>query len=116
MNKLDEIIKDAKLIISTKTIYTDFTKKVKELELKHWDAFRALVDKIEQGYVEDQTYKGLPMLSNWYHLLFDIYDAASELEKRMIFHTVVDRWDVLFRHWKTDMDVKWDKGHWQKHF
>lgn len=37
-------------------------------------------------------------------------------EKRMIFNSMLLKWDTLFKHWKTDMDDKYGKGKWDKHF
>lgn len=110
---LDRIIKKAKLTITSTTTWQDSQG---ERELKHWNAFRALVNKIEEEYIADTDYRGLPLLSKNYHLLFDIYDDAPKNEKRMIFGFIISKWDSLFKYWKTDMDDKYGKGEWKKHF
>jgi len=112
--KLDDIIKKANLTILYKTTFSSLNEK--ERELRHWDVFRALVEKIEQEYITKTDYNGLPMLNDNWISLQEIYNDAPEVEKRMIFSFIVSRWDTLFRHWKTFMDDKYEKGKWQKHF
>jgi hypothetical protein len=111
--KLDEVIEKAKLVVEGKTIYQDSEG---EHELKHWDVFRSLVSKVEQEHIQAKEYKGFPVLSDFYLLFFEIYDDASEREKRMIFHFIVDKWSTLFRHWKVEMDERYGIGKWNKYF
>ena len=110
---LNEIIKKAKLTITSVTTWNDSQG---ERELKHWDAFRALVNKIEGEYIADTDYRGFPLLNENYHFLLEIYDSASDIEKRMIFNFMFSKWGSLFIHWKTDMDNKYGKGKWKKYF
>lgn len=112
--KLDDIIKKANLTITSKTTFSSLNEK--ERELRHWDAFRALVEKIEQEYITKTDYKGLPMLNDNWILLREVCNDATEVEKRMICGFMISKWDTLFRHWKTFMDEKYGKGEWKKYF
>jgi len=110
LEKLNNIIKKAKLVIISKTIYSKVGEE--DQELRHWDVFRALIEKIEQEYVENKNYKGIPMSSKNYFLLKEIYNDASERERKMIFNFLLVTWDSLFRHWKICMDGQYGKGKW----
>jgi len=112
--KLDDIIKKANLTITSTTTFSSLEER--EHELRHWDVFRTLIEKIEQEYITKADYNGLPMLNDNWILLQEICSDALEIEKHMICGFMISKWDTLFRHWKTDMDDKYGKGKWQKHF
>jgi hypothetical protein len=112
--KLDDIIKKAKLVITSKTIYSKVEEE--DQELRHWDAFGVLIEKIEQEYIAEKKYSGLPALNECWILLREIYKDADEHEREMIFGFMISLWDSLFRHWKIDMDERWGKGEWNKYF
>jgi len=77
-------------------------------EYKQYDEMIRFILKIEQYFIENDDYNGIPLLPDFWTDIYGIYDnVTDEDERRWLFITVFTKLLEAYRHWSKDKDSLW---------
>jgi hypothetical protein len=84
-------------------------------ELVYFKKAQEWVKKVKQEFINQNEYRGFPMLPDCWLDIMKIYDGCPhEDEKRMIFNMMHTELTEALRHWKVDRDALYGRGEWEK--
>ena len=88
---------------------------VNGVELIEYDKFRDLLGLIEQSIISQNDYAGFPKSPDNFWDAYEIFDAATDEEKRHMFGLLWGYFVSALQHWKVDLDALWTEEGRKKH-
>lgn len=76
-------------------------------ELAKYDEFIRLLGELEHDILAQTDYNGYPSIPNCAMSASNIYEDASEIEKKFMFDHLWTLFTIALTHWKSDMDSLW---------